>query len=241
MERIQADGRVLASELDHVADPLLGVAGDEADLSATLASEQGEEPLEGLLVVALGSPHQPAAVVVDDDGQVPAALVGDLVNADPAQPVERVDPSAGLVTTRATIAPTVAQAMRNSGVIAVSEVCTASQATVSSKARVWPAASTQPPTDESGEPPFMRGHPSATQRAIASSSRSTARRAGRWRVQPNLSRNNFHTRRRDPVDRRRRCSESNLQQAACCRSSRPRPRRSRAPVRHRRRPRHRPL
>ncbi len=37
------------------------------------------------------------------------------------------------------IDPTVRQAMRISSVTAVFEHCTASQATVSSKARVWPA------------------------------------------------------------------------------------------------------
>ena len=37
------------------------------------------------------------------------------------------------------MAPAVDQAMRASSTMAVLEVCTASQATVSSKARVWPA------------------------------------------------------------------------------------------------------
>ena len=41
--------------------------------------------------------------------------------------------------TRVTIAPTVRQAMRISSVTAVFEHRTASQATVSSKAQVWPA------------------------------------------------------------------------------------------------------
>ena len=42
-------------------------------------------------------------------------------------------------TTRPTMAPTVVQAMRHSSTTADFEVWTASQATVSSKARVWPA------------------------------------------------------------------------------------------------------
>ncbi len=42
-------------------------------------------------------PHQPAAVVVDHDGQVlVAALVGDLIDPDPLQAGQRVDPRGGV-------------------------------------------------------------------------------------------------------------------------------------------------
>lgn len=57
-----------------------------------------KKPSEGLLVVVLSGPDQPAAVVVDDHGEVAvAALVGDLVDPDAHQPVEGVDRSPGLV------------------------------------------------------------------------------------------------------------------------------------------------
>ena len=50
--------------------------------------------------------------------------------------------------------------------------------------------------DQRTPPPgvfFTFGHRSRTHRSMASSSRSTARRAGRWRVQPSCSRRIRHT------------------------------------------------
>jgi hypothetical protein len=60
-------------------------------------AERVEERLDRLAVTAGGRPHQPAGVVVDDDGQV--ALTGAvryLVNPDPAQTDEQVDIALGL-------------------------------------------------------------------------------------------------------------------------------------------------
>ena len=67
------------------------------------------------------------------------ALVGDLIDADPAQTAEPVDALSVSAQTRATIAPTVRQAIRINSHTAVFEHATASQATVSSKAKVCPA------------------------------------------------------------------------------------------------------
>ena len=61
-----------------------------------------------------GGPHQSPAVVVDHDDQILVpALVGDLIDPDPPQPVEPIDCVAPTsVTTRATIEPTVRHATR---------------------------------------------------------------------------------------------------------------------------------
>jgi hypothetical protein len=137
VERIQADRGVLTAQTDDVADPLLGIAENQPDPGRSLVAEQVKEPLERLLVVPLGRPDQPAGVVVHDHGQVAvAALVGDLIDTDPAEPVERIDRSSGLVdhasNDRSHGDPRDAQQLDDRCL----EVCTASQATVSSKARV---------------------------------------------------------------------------------------------------------
>ena len=78
--------------------------------------------------------------MVDHHRQVAvSALVGDLVDPDPAQPGETVDGGVDVGLDPVMIEPTVRHAMRISSVTAVLEHCTASQATVSSKAQVWPA------------------------------------------------------------------------------------------------------
>ncbi len=92
------------------------------------------------VVAARSRPHQPAAVMVDDHDQIAvAALVGDLVDPDPAQPVNRSTVASTSALTRVTIDPTVRHATRNSSVTALFEVRTASHAARSSKSRVWPA------------------------------------------------------------------------------------------------------
>lgn len=55
---------------------------------------QGVEELpQGGTVTTRSSPHQPAAVVINHHSQVlVVALVGDLINPDPAQPREQIDP-----------------------------------------------------------------------------------------------------------------------------------------------------
>ena len=63
------------------------------DLRGPLDTERVEEPSQRGLVAAGRGPHQRAAVVIDDHGQVAVAtLVGDLVDPDPTQPGETVHP-----------------------------------------------------------------------------------------------------------------------------------------------------
>jgi len=62
---------------------------DRFDSPGTLGSELIEEPVEGLGVLALGTPDDLAAVVVDNEGQVlVVAPPADLVDPDAEQPVE---------------------------------------------------------------------------------------------------------------------------------------------------------
>ena len=69
---------------DDARDPLAHVARDELELRFPLWAQCLEEQLDRLLVPAVGSPDEPARVVVDDDGQVAVALtVGELVDPDP--------------------------------------------------------------------------------------------------------------------------------------------------------------
>lgn len=97
MERVQAERGVLASGQGAVADPLGRIRADQADLGCSFRSEEIKEPLEGGPVVAGGGPHQPAGVVVDNDHQVlVAAPVGDLIDPDPGQPIERVPHRPGI-------------------------------------------------------------------------------------------------------------------------------------------------
>ena len=85
VEGVGAADRVGAVVGDHSADPVRTVGGDVGDLAAPLLTEGVEEALEGGLVPAGGGPDQPTGVVVDDHGQVAvAALVGDLIDPDPA-------------------------------------------------------------------------------------------------------------------------------------------------------------
>ena len=88
---IEAERRLRAALPDRPGDPLAQVARDQLDPAGALGAELVEEPEHGLLVAALARPDQPAAVVVDDDGDVPLSLAeGELVDPDPGQPLERV-------------------------------------------------------------------------------------------------------------------------------------------------------
>ncbi len=94
VERVGAAHRVRASVGDHVGDPVRAVGGDMGDLGASTRRRrlQGvEEGMPGSAVSRPGAAHTSRPrVVVDHHGQVPvAALVGDLVDPDPAQPGER--------------------------------------------------------------------------------------------------------------------------------------------------------
>jgi hypothetical protein len=81
--------------LDHdPGDPVSHVGGHVGQVGGALGAELVEEHPEGGVVAAGAGPHQPAGVVIDNDDQVAVpALVGDLVDPDPAQPVEPVDAS----------------------------------------------------------------------------------------------------------------------------------------------------
>ncbi len=138
MERVGAEGGVRAGLGHDLGDVFDAVGADQADRLAALVAEQGEEGLEGGSLFAGRGPYQAPGVVVDHHGQeLVAPLVGDLVDADAAQPVEGVDRGSGrLATTRVMIAPTVRHATRICSTAAAFEVWVASQATWSSKARV---------------------------------------------------------------------------------------------------------
>ena len=97
MKRIGTADRGRAALGDHVGDPVRGVGGDMGDLRAPLGAQRVEKPPQGGGVAARCGPHQPAAVVVDHHRQVlVVALVGDLIDADPAQTGEPVDALLGV-------------------------------------------------------------------------------------------------------------------------------------------------
>lgn len=97
VERVTGQGddeaeRRLRALLAHGAgDPLAHIAGDELELRFPLAAQLLEEAGDRLLVAPVGRPDQSAAVVVDDTGDVALALaIGELVDPDPAQPLQPV-------------------------------------------------------------------------------------------------------------------------------------------------------
>jgi hypothetical protein len=97
VERVGAAHRLRAVLLDHLADPLGPIGADMGDLPTSFLPEGLEEATQGRLVPTHAGPHQPAAVVVDDDGQVlVVALVGDLVDPDPPQTREQIEPAGGV-------------------------------------------------------------------------------------------------------------------------------------------------
>ena len=95
VERVGAQDGGGTAGRDHPGDPGGRVGADQPDLLATLGTKRVEEAAQRRRVVAGRGPHQPAGVVVDHHRQVPVApLVGDLVDPDPAQPLQ---PVAGLL------------------------------------------------------------------------------------------------------------------------------------------------
>jgi hypothetical protein len=97
VERVQAQRGVGAGGGGAVTDPLRRIGADQLDAAGSFRSEEIEERLQGGPVVSAGGPHQPAAVVVDDDHQrAVAAPVRDLVDPDPHQSVERVPDGPGV-------------------------------------------------------------------------------------------------------------------------------------------------
>jgi len=91
VEGISAPDRVRAVRCDLISDPPRSVGGDVGDGGATGFAQRGEERSEGLAVPSRRGPHQPAGVMVDDDRDVPVALlVADLTDPDPGQTGQRV-------------------------------------------------------------------------------------------------------------------------------------------------------
>jgi hypothetical protein len=98
VEGVQAQHGLGAARRDRVGDPVGGVGADQAELGRALGAERVEEAVQGGLVMAGRGPDQPAGVVVDHHRQVAVALaVGDLVDADAAQPFQAVDVGPGLL------------------------------------------------------------------------------------------------------------------------------------------------
>jgi hypothetical protein len=75
MERIGAAHRGRAAACHHGGDPVGGVRADQLNLGATGLAEGVEELIQGGLAGAWRGPYQPAAVVVDDHGQIPLAFL----------------------------------------------------------------------------------------------------------------------------------------------------------------------
>ncbi len=98
MKRIGAADRGRATLGDHIGDPVRRVGGHMGDLGGPLGAQGIEKPAQGGGVTPWGGPHQSAAVVVDHHREVlVVALIRDLIDADPAQAAESIDPFLGVV------------------------------------------------------------------------------------------------------------------------------------------------
>ncbi len=91
VKRVHAADRVGAPLGDRAGDRFGHVAGHQLDLSAALFAEQIEELLDRLAVAAGGRPDEPAAVVVDDDREIPVAFsVREVIDPDALEAGEQV-------------------------------------------------------------------------------------------------------------------------------------------------------
>ncbi len=121
---------------DRGSDPASHVTGHRFDLFAAFFSQSVKEREHGSAITTRGGPHQPAAVMIDHDGQImlPAAvadLITMLMSPDSRSTFRRASPH-----TRSRIVPTVRQEQRINSPTAVFDVLTASHATWSSNERV---------------------------------------------------------------------------------------------------------
>ena len=92
MERIGAAHRVRGPLGDDPGDPVGHISRNVGEQRRAFGAELVEEHVQRGVVAARAGPHQPAGVVIDDHDQIAVpALVGDLVDPDPAQPVEAID------------------------------------------------------------------------------------------------------------------------------------------------------
>lgn len=91
MERVQAGDRLRGAAAHRVVDPVWAIRAHVGQQPGPVIAERVEERLDGGFVASLSGPHEPAGVVVDDDGDVALALaVRQLVDPDAPQPVEHV-------------------------------------------------------------------------------------------------------------------------------------------------------
>ena len=73
-------------------DPVGHVSRNMREQRRPVGAELVEEHVQRGVVAAGPGPHEPAAVMIDDHDQIAvAAFVGDLVDPDPAQPLETID------------------------------------------------------------------------------------------------------------------------------------------------------
>ena len=140
MERIRAADRVRSPLRDDAGDPVRHVSRNMGQQRGSFGAEFVEEHFQGGVVAARSGPHELAAVMVNDDDQVSvAALVGDLVDPDPAQPVQSVNGRVDVGVHARDDRSDGGHATRSSSITALFEVRTASHAASSSKSRVCPA------------------------------------------------------------------------------------------------------
>jgi hypothetical protein len=91
VEWVHAPDSVRAPPDDCGGERFGHVARHQLELPAAFFAEQLQELLDCRSVTAWGDPHEPAAVVVHDDGQVPvAASMREVIDPDPLQAGEQV-------------------------------------------------------------------------------------------------------------------------------------------------------
>jgi hypothetical protein len=92
MKGVEAQHRLGCPLGSHGVDPLRAVSGDVGQQRGAVFAQGVEETPQRRGVTALGGPHQPAGVMIDHAEQIPVALaVADLIDPDPAQPIQPVD------------------------------------------------------------------------------------------------------------------------------------------------------
>ena len=92
VERIGAAQCVRGSLGDDAGDPARHVRRNMGQQGSAFVAELVEEHLQIGVGAARAGPHQMSGVVIDHDDQVAVpALVGDLIDPDPTQPIEAID------------------------------------------------------------------------------------------------------------------------------------------------------
>jgi hypothetical protein len=92
MERVRAAHRVRGAASNDASDPVGHIGRNMGERCRAFGTELVEEHVQRSVVAAGTSPHQVAAVMIDDHDQIAMpALVRDLIDPDPAQPVQPID------------------------------------------------------------------------------------------------------------------------------------------------------